>query len=310
MTDPLRALEESSGREPGQRRMPGLPGLLCWLLETDGLTRIRANEPAADIGKWMDAVRAAAKTIEVAPGYPLDRLLFLSRTDWDRRRAHARVREAARDFPECHVPQGFLCFPVCHVGERSLPASSKYAELEVVSQIKRPTIDAIGGRAVSGPYLFFGVVALTTRRRGYECVREWAQPIVSIHCPGPVDSDFERRAFGTLTTTLWILGRVFKDAEFTMEKPVFEMDTSQGPCLPDFLIRAQRKGAERTWVVEVMGFERPDYLAGKEVTHERMEELGPVVLMDGKRFEAGLTSEGRKVTERIRADVEEVGHWR
>ena len=43
-----------------------------------------------------------------------------------------------------------------------------------------------------------------------------------------------------------------------------------------------------------MGFERPDYLAGKEVTHERMEELGPVILMDGKRFETGLTSEGRK----------------
>ena len=89
-----------------------------------------------------------------------------------------------------------------------------------------------------------------------------------------------------------------------LEKPVFEMDTEQGPCLPDFLIRAQRNGVERTWVVEVMGFDRPDYLAGKEVTHERMEELGPVILMDGKRFEAGLTSEGRKVTKRIRADME------
>ena len=52
-------------------------------------------------------------------------------------------------------------------------------------------------------------------------------------------------------------------------------------------------------MVEVMGFGRPDYLTGKEVTHERMEELGPVILMDGKRFEAGLTSERRKVTERI-----------
>ena len=158
-----------------------------------------------------------------------------------------------------------------------------------------------------GPYLFFGVVALTTRRRGYECVRAWAQPIVSVHRPVPLDSDFERRAFGTLTTTLRILGREFKDAEFEMEKPVFEMDTKQGPCLPDFLIRARQKGEERTWVIEVMGFDRPDYLAGKEVTHERMEELGPVILMDGKRFEAELTSEGRKVTERIRADVE--GEW-
>ena len=243
---------------------------------------------------------AAAKTIEVAPGHPLDGLLFPWRTGWDRRRVHARVREAAREFPEGHVPQGFVCFPVLHVEERSLPATSKYGELETVSRIKRPTI---GGRAVPGPYLFFGVVALTTKRRGYECVRGWAQPIVSVHRPVPVDSDFERQAFSTLTTTLWILGKEFPDAEFTMEKPVFEMDTEQGPCLPDFLIHARRKGEVRTWVVEVMGFERPDYLAGKVVTHERMQELGPVIRMDGKRFEAGLTDEGRKVTERIRSAV-------
>ena len=300
VTDPLRAPGEDGEREPGRRRMPALPGLLSQLLETTGLTRVQANEPAPGMGGWMDAMRAAAKTIEVAPGHPLDGLLFLWRSGWDRRRVHARVREAAQDFPEGHVPQGFVCFPVRHVEERSLPATSKYGELEVVSRIRRPTI---GGRAVSGPYLFFGVVALTTRRRGYECVRGWAQPIVSVHRPVPVDSDYERQAYGTLTTTLWMLDREFKDIEFTMEKPVFEIDTEHGPCRPDFLIHARRRGEERTWVVEVMGFDRPDYLEGKEVTHERMEELGPVILMDGKRFERDLTDEGRKVTERIRADM-------
>ena len=304
LTDPLHASEEDGEREPGRRRMPALSGLLCRLLETADLTRVQANEPAPGMGGWMDAMRAVAKTIEVAPGHPLDGLLFLWRTGWDRRRVHARVREAARDFPKGHVPQGFVCFPVRQVGERSLPATGKYGELEVVSRIKRPTI---GGRAVSGPYLFFGVVALTTRRRGYECVRGWAQPIVSVHRPVPVDSDFERQAFGTLETTLWILSKEFPDTEFTMEKPVFEMDTKRGPCLPDFLTHARQNGRVRTWVVEVMGFERPDYLAGKEVTHERMEELGPVILMDGKRFETGLTDEGRKVTERIRADMEGSG---
>ena len=84
---------------------------------------------------------------------------------------------------------------------------------------------------------------------------------------------------------------------------MFEMDTDQGPCPLDFRIKARRNGAEGTWAVEVMGFERPDYLAGKEVARERMEDLGAVIPMDGKRFEAGLTGEDRKVTERIRADV-------
>ena len=300
LTDPLHAPDDGD-REPGKRQMPALPGLLCRLLETAGLTRVRANEPPPGIVGWTEAMLAAAKTIEVAPGHPLEGLLFPWRTDWDRLRIHARVREAAREFPKGHVPQGFVCFPVLQVGERSLPATSKYGELEVVSPIRRPTI---GGRAVSGPYLFFGVVALATRRRGYECVQGWAQPIVSVHCPVPVDSDFERQAFGTLETTLWILNKEFPDAEFTMERPVFEIDTKQGPCLPDFLIHARRNGEERTWVVEVMGFDRPDYLAGKEVTHERMKELGPVILMDGRKFERGLTDEGRKVTQRIRADME------
>ena len=126
---------------------------------------------------------------------------------------------------------------------------------------------------------------------------------VSVHRPVPVDSGYERQAFSTLTTTLWILDKEFPDAEFEMEKPVFDIDTKQGPCLPDFLIHARRKGEVRTWVVEVMGFEQPDYLAGKEVAHERMEELGPVILMDGKRFESGPTDEGRKVTQRISADM-------
>ena len=88
----------------------------------------------------------------------------------------------------------------------------------------------------------------------------------------------------------------FPDTEFEMEKPVFEMNTEQGPCLPDFLMHVRAKGEVGTWVVEVMGFDRPDYLAGKEVTHERMEELGPLILMDGKRFERDLSGEGRKVT--------------
>ncbi|MDE0390405.1 MAG: hypothetical protein OXI75_17025 [Rhodospirillales bacterium] len=202
LTDPLHALAEEVDREPAGRRMPALPGLLYWLLETADLTRVRANEPPPGIGGWTEAMSAAAKTIEVVPEHPLDGLLFPWRTGWDRLRVHARVREAARSFPKGRVPQGFMCFPVLHVGEKSLPPTSKYGELDVVTRIKRPTI---GGHPVSGPYLFFGVVALTTRRRGYECVRGWAQPIVSVHCPVPVDSDFERQAFGTLTTTLRIV---------------------------------------------------------------------------------------------------------
>ena len=303
LTEPFHELGEDGDREPGQRRVPALSQLLHQLMERAGLTRMNANEPEPDINEWLRAVRDAAKTFEVAPGRRLDRLLFTSRIDWDRRRVHARVREAAPNFPAGHVPQCFVCFPVYEMGDRSVPARKGYPALEVVTRIKRPRI---GGRAVLGPYLFFGVVGLTTRRRGYECVQAWAQPIVSFGRPVPVDSSFERKAFGTLRTTLTILSHVIPDAAFEIEKPVFEMTTERGPCLPDFLIHGRRKAEERTYVIEVMGFDRPDYVAGKEVTHERMEELGPVLLMDGREFEARLTDEGRKVTEHVRVDLEQL----
>ena len=89
-----------------------------------------------------------------------------------------------------------------------------------------------------------------------------------------------------------------------MEKPVFEMDTKQGPCLADFLVHARQTGEMRAWVVKVMGFDWPANLAGKEGTHEHMEVLGSVILMDGKWFEAGLIREGNRVWKRIRVELE------
>ena len=53
-----------------------------------------------------------------------------------------------------------------------------------------------------------------------------------------------------------------------------------------------------------MGFERTDYLKGKEVTHARMENLGTLCTMQGRNFDRkpnGLKNEGTKVTNRISA---------
>ena len=267
LTEPGHGQEEAGGKEPGQRRVSALSRLLCWLMEEAGLTRIWANEPDPDVEEWLEAIRDTATAFEIAPDQGLEKLLFLSRTDWDRRRVHARVREAAWDFSAAHVAQGFVCFPVHRIGDTEIPAGTGYQPLEVVSRIKRPTI---GRHDVSGPYLFFGVVGLTTRRRGYECVQAWAQPIVSVRRAVPVDSSLERWVFGTLTTTLRILDHAFPDAEFHIEKPVFEVGTARGPCLPDFLIRARRKGEERTYVVEVMGFE-PGGLSLRQGGHARAD---------------------------------------
>ena len=84
---------------------------------------------------------------------------------------------------------------------------------------------------------------------------------------------------------------------------MFEIETPDGPCLPDFLIRARRGVDETVFVIEVMGFERPEYLRGKEVTHPRMATLGTLCTMQASEFDrstGGVKAEGRKVTQTIR----------
>jgi len=98
----------------------------------------------------------------------------------------------------------------------------------------------------------------------------------------PVDSRNERRAFGTLRATLKILRQDFPEAEFCLEKPVFDIKTPEGPCLPGFVIPARRGD---------------DILQGKEVTHPRMETLG-TLSMQRKEFGSssdGVKAEGREV---------------
>ena len=68
-------------------------------------------------------------------------------------------------------------------------------------------------------------------------------------------------------------------------------------------IRARRGGDEAVFVIEGMGFERPEYLQGKEITHPRMATLGTLCTMQASEFDrspAGLKDEGRKVTRTIR----------
>ena len=120
----------------------------------------------------------------------------------------------------------------------------------------------------------------------------------------PVDSNYERRALWTPGNTLWNLHRKFPDAEFELEKPLFDIDTLEGPCLPDFLIRARRGHDEFPFVIEVMGFERPDYLQGKEDRHTRMAWLGTMCMMQGSAFDRstdGVKNVGCRVTNRILA---------
>ena len=176
--------------------------------------------------------------------------------------------------------------------------------LDVVARITRP---AIGGKAVSPPCLFIGVVGLADGADAFACLSGHVQPIVAMNCPLPVESGAERQAFATLRKTLTILRREFDKETFTLERPLFETGTQYGPCLPDFIIQARPEAWEGwesvRFMIEVMGFGDADYRRRKEETHRAMRELGTLCVMEADRFgtREGLASEGTGVTDRVRA---------
>ena len=169
-----------------------------------------------------------------------------------------------------------------------------------MDRVGRPMV---GQNAVPGPYLFMGAVGVDGQTGRVACLRGFAQPIVGTENPIPVDSDYERRAFGALRVTAKIVEKAFPGARVEIEKPVFDIGTPEGRCLPDFLVTVRRDADEVRFVIEVMGFTRASYLEGKQETHPRMETLGTLCKMQATEFgegKDGANAEGRKVTQRIR----------
>ena len=298
--------------EPHRRRVPALSRLLLELMRSAGLTRIDADEAdlrenagrGRAIGAVLGALQSSARHYAVAPARALAPLFFTRRAAWDKKAVHAALGKAAKSWPAGHRPQAFICCLAGDVAREGLPATRTHAALPVTRGIQRPVI---GRTAVSGPYLVIAVAGRT--REDCQLMRGYAQPVVAFTCPVPVDSHFERQAFGTLRTTLAVLKHHFPGTAFVLDKPVFETQTARGPCLPDFLLRASAAGGrEAVFVIEVMGFERPSYLKGKEVTHPRMAELGTLLLMHGDAFAGGgVGAEGRRITQAIAAELRAAG---
>ena len=280
-------------------RPPALRTQLYRLIESAGLNRLRPSQVRGASSSWSAELEATTAAFSIAPGRPLSALWFPRFRSWSSRRVHARIRDAARSWPAGHEPQGFLCWYVWEADADGAGRKGHEDRVEVLSGLGRPIVHR---KPVERPYLFIGAVG-RTRGGGYECIEGYAQPVYWKDLPVPVDSSYERQALRTLRSTLGILDREFPDVGFELEKPLFDIDTPDGPCLPDFLIRARRGDDALTFVIEVMGFERLDYLKGKEITHPRMERLGTMCEMRGNEFGPsidGATNEGRKVTNRIR----------
>ena len=303
-------------------------GMLGTLMDAAGLNRLAIADGFFSERQWLAEIERAAGAFRLAPGVPMPAFLFTDPADWRSGEVARKLAAAEPGWPGRHRPFALLCWTARDMDATGINrAHPRLGQVEVRSGVSGP---AVGRNRVAGPWLFLGLVARSEDRREWECLRACAQPIVSTLCPVPVDSHNERRALGTLRRLVQglesdpglreALGGAIR-AE--IEKPLFRFETAGGHCLPDFLLTVARPGVRghmpghsgprradgrydaggvARYVVEVMGFDDPEYERGKVEMHRRMRTLGRLFRMEAPQFDSrhdGL----RRQRERIAADI-------
>ena len=317
----------SRARDPS-----ALSDILKRFIQAARLNTLAGVERFASSAEWLPEIRRAAKQFKLAPGIPASALLFTDPAAWHGGEVHARLEAAEKRWPERRRPFGLLCWIARDVdGDRINAANPRAGSIRAASPVVRPVIYR---REVKEPFLFLGAVARSDDRRRWQCRMAYALPIVSPDCPLPVDSDYERRALESLPQ---LVRDLRNDGELRMalggtvrvelQKPLFPLKVAGGSCLPDVLVTVTRPGAyghrpgkpdrrrfdgrydnrdQVRYVIEVMGFDDPEYEKDKEETHSRMRRIGRVIRMEGGQFDSpynDLERQRARITRQITKDL-------
>ena len=277
---------------------PRLARLLWGLMEAAQTNIVEAigHRPKPSIAIEHERLREAAQHLLIAPGIPLSQHLHHHPADFHARRIHARLRLAAPTWPRNHEPQAYLCcFAQDVSGTRIIFAEGD--AIEVMSPIAKPA----GKMVDRAPYLV--LVAIGRHVNGYGAIRAYAQPIVDGRHFIPVDSNNERILTNQLLALQWRLHE--RGIATRIKKPVFDIETPQGPCRPDFMVDVldTRNSRRQLVFIEMMGFDTEEYAASKAITHPRMLSRAPVLEVSADelrdppslsvRLDRALTSFGR-----------------
>ncbi len=325
-----RAGEEGPGLGPQRRiagpgsgsRSPSLAGHLRRLMQAASLHRLGVPEGFASPGEWLAGIARAAAAFRTPEDIAVSDLLVTDPRTWSSGHV-ARVLDRLRaERPKADTPFAWLSWMARDIdGCEVNGAHPALGHVRVLADVAVPTV---GRNRVEGPWLFLGEVGRSPETGGWECLEACAQPIASARCPVPVDSHNERRALGALRSPIRSLendadlGKALGGAvRVDLEKPLFDIETLGGPCRPDFMLTVIEPGSDPArdrhlpgnaacYVVEVMGFDDPEYESGKARTHRRMRNLGRLFTMDAGQFDSrrnGAQRQAERIARYIRNDL-------
>ncbi len=283
-------------RESRSDAPPRLARLLWRLMVAARLNRLAPIQDTEkpSIRAEFEKLRVAAEGIDVARDLALARVLATHPRDYHSARLFARIRDAYKTLPEKEPLQGFLLVYAADVRGKAL----LFAEGEpilVAGELARPAREDDRSRA---PYLALAVVGDHAQGSGLMALRAYAQPIYSGAQFVPLASDFERQVLKAINAARRSLAKSHPAIEVTVEKPLFDIATPDGPCLPDFIIEATdaETGEFRALVIEAMGLAGDHaHDAAKRNTHPRMAHIGPVF-----EVEPAALDDPRRLSARIK----------
>ena len=270
------------------RRRGALATLLMQLIEKAELNRVAASGVIAPISDQYKALRIATAGLELDEGLKLSSLLctyipalpeFMLRIG---QIASGRFKKSGR-------PHGILIAVVEDAAAgllqplRGEPIAVR-GEIGIFAERDGHARQSVDERHARSPYLAICVVGRSAPGSPVEVLKAYLHPCMSAGHLMPVDSNLERQTFHVLTQLQsWLSNR--KGIGIAVVKPLFDMSNRSGldepdgdpditrePCIPDFLLEANRvpTGGRALLVVETMGYADPKYRERKQRTQITM----------------------------------------
>jgi len=270
--------------EPDDRRrgvtIPRLGKLLWMLLEAAGTNVIAGlpaeGRPSFGIAKELARLREAARRFEIAPGIPLASHLYTNAVDYERTRLHARLREAAKDWPVGYASQAFLLLEASAVHSNTL--TTGLGDVAIRNRIQQAGVSASAGDGqANGPYLALAVVGEHSKREGYLALRAYAQPIFKGNQFVPVERVSERRLFELLTRFQYLMRA--RRVAIAIKKPLFDILTDKGFVRPQAIVafRDYTTGEDDQFALQLIDGDTPEDYEAHTREQQRIAEIAPVL---------------------------------
>lgn len=279
---PEKLAQEPPDSEPDDRgrgvAIPRLGRLMWMLIEAAHTNVIRSlppeERPTFSIAKEMARVREATRRFHIAPGVPLADHFYTNAIDYERKRVHARLREAARSWPEGFAPQAFLLLEASAISGTEIVTG--LGTVEVRNRIQHTGIIRA---EVEPPFLALAVVGEHSRREGYLALRAYAQPVFKGNQFVPTEREHDRALLEQVTRFQYRMRA--KGVQVAVKKPLFDILTEASSVRPDLVVAFldHRTGEEADFAVQVLRSSDEHYLGLKQVERERLSEVHPTLTL-------------------------------